>query len=71
MSVAILFGLSCGLAYLVATLWLRLRRMRALCRRVAEHLGSECHTGIQDIDTHRELLAECERSGWGQGGKER
>jgi hypothetical protein len=29
-----------------------------------EHLGSECHIGIRDIDTHRALAAECERAGW-------
>lgn len=54
--------------------WVQLvetKHLRDLCRRCAEHLGNECHTGIKDIETHRALTAECERAGWDEGGKER
>lgn len=48
-----------------------LLKLRDLCRRVAEHLGNENHTGIRDLKTHGELWEECERAGWDEGGKER
>lgn len=48
-----------------------LKRLRALCRRAADHLNAECHDGIRDIETHRALAAELERAGWDEKGKER
>lgn len=48
-----------------------LKDVRDICRRCAGHLNNECHTGIKDIETHRELAAELERAGWTKGGKER
>lgn len=68
---AILFGVSCSLLYVAVTFWIQMRHLRAMVRRVAEHLGNECHVGIKNIDTHRALWAECEREGWDEKGGER
>ena len=71
MTTAILSGVSCGLAYLLAVTLLRLRRLRSLCRRCAEHMSNEHRIDLLDPETNAALIAECERAGWANGGKER
>lgn len=71
MTTAILFGVSCGLLYIAVTFWIQARRLRALCRRCAEHMSDEHHTGLKDPKTNAALIGECEREGWTNGGKER
>ncbi len=72
MTTAILFGVSCGMLTFGLGLELcELWRLRALCRRCAEHLSNEHRIDLLDPETNAVLIAECERAGWTNGGKER
>lgn len=47
------------------------KRLRGICRRVAEHLSNEHHIGLKDPATNAELIAELESAGWTENGEER
>ena len=72
MTTAILFGVSCGLlTFELGMEYRELLRLRALCRRCAEHMSNEHRVDLLDPETNATLIAECERAGWDEKGKER